>query len=55
MTFMEKYMSDHPDDPRGLMRKCPEDYNYEPDDYACDEMPNCEACWQRRMPEGDTE
>ena len=50
MKFREKYALDHPGepDPKG----CPEDHNYEPDDYACDEMPNCRACWEREMPEG---
>lgn len=29
--------------------KCPSDYGYEPDKYACDEMRSCAECWEREM------
>lgn len=54
MTFRERFEKEHPagKGERQYLKFCPHDFGYEPDDYACDEMPNCEACWEREMPEG---
>ena len=32
---------------RGRTNLCPSEFGYEKDDYACDEMESCEACWKR--------
>lgn len=61
MTFLEKYMEDHPSDGRGegriITKDCPSDFGYESDDDGlCTETAdyppiNCRECWNREVPE----
>ena len=50
MTFLEKLMKDLEDGKLMGVMPCPGEMGYEPDNYACDEMPSCKACWERQMP-----
>lgn len=55
MTYREKLQQEHPETVSnrywGGCRSCPDSYGYE--DYSeCDESGrNCEACWDREIPE----
>lgn len=66
MKYMEKLKEEHPecvsDEFAGGCEGCPEDYGYESrDEYCPDGLEGlgievaCRKCWEREMPEGNTE
>ena len=55
MRYIDKFHEDYGADNEPNMgypfKECPGNFGYEPDTYVCDEMPDCETCWMREMPE----
>lgn len=55
MRFIDKFHDDFGEDKNPNtgypFKDCPADYDYEPDKYACDEMPDCVTCWMREASE----
>lgn len=55
MRYIDKFHEDFGEDKDPNMsypfKECPGNFDYEPDTYVCDEMPDCKTCWMREMPE----